>query len=1258
MRLSSCSDQLGPSTSRTRSLRSMCAMTSTTNEFTTPSSNPKSPAAAAAGGGCWNNQKLRRRLWAVCILALMCLYLPLLQQVSHYNSPVSSSSSSDYYDVSIDIHGPRPSMILAGASQSTAWNNNKPTTTTAVSGAATTTKTTAAAAVTAAAVTAAAAAAIWPADPKLCLVHVGKAGGVTLVRALLLGNVTTKHDAHSVAANAVNCMYKKYRTTIASKSSSSNSSNLQQHTTTTNQLSDKAVNTCFPSPLRRNYNEMSEITRRTLGVLHLGNGLITNDAKSWLLGNDNTTTTTTNVFLFTVRNPITRLSSAYYYHRMGYSEAMQQNKTRLGAQFSKFYKNCFASGFHSMIDTLRRYSSSNSNTTTSTTTDVDDDDDKLTKLNTDATTTPLECTKLGIDVLLGRIHNGGLHFEYNYEYYHEYTIAQHPNHAIAVIRTEYIWDDVLQLETKLGGSSNFSNVKGFKFTHGSENYTTTTTTTTAASASDGSTDISTVNSLFLCCLMTREIEYYQQLILLALNLSEEQKSTSLSELLTTCGVTTLKLLENDDKDDVLDYPPFSWLEFRQSNVCRGLLGNHLLMDIPTNKNNRSIAIVNNRSKFDLPTDPRLYLIHIGKAGGSTIKTALDLNALPLSVECMVKKENDYHHHHHHNKKSVIDDKTYYSSCYDYRPNSSQLQRRVLGYYHMEGLLYSPNATRWLFEHTNMFLFTIRDPIQRLISTFNYHRKQYTNMTLFPLCAAFYTKCFPRGMDSMLNDLQTGTGDDCMAGANTLLGKNHRGGDHFRFNYEYYWNFAVGQRPNHTVAVIRTEYMWEDIIQLDLLLGGNGNFGKIEGFKISHGSENDAAQKSTVISTVNTVFLCCLVAREIEYYQQMILKAVNLDDTQKRDSLTDLLNRCRVEISEDNVLEHPFSWTAFRQGKECRDRVDHLSDTCRSVDVSNSSNASSKLSENSQIYLIHIGKAGGSTLTRALNLAATKLAVECMVNKTHAGEDASSCYRCPPGTSELVRRIKGYFHLSGTEISNEGRSWLLNNTNVFLFTVRDPIERLISTYNYHKYEYRNDTLRRFYKHCFPEGFDQLVENLRNGTNSDCATMGVDALLGKTTKGGLHFQFDYRHYRNYTLGQKPNHTVAVIRTEYMWDDVIHLDQLLGGKGNFGKKEGFKFSHGSENYTAPHGTDISVSNTVFLCCLIAQEIEYYQEMILMAVNLDDNRKLLSLSSVMNRCGIDTTDEDVIKNPFSWQEFRQSNLCSDQLGTLVEKRQRTLVR
>jgi hypothetical protein len=273
--------------------------------------------------------------------------------------------------------------------------------------------------------------------------------------------------------------------------------------------------------------------------------------------------------------------------------------------------------------------------------------------------------------------------------------------------------------------------------------------------------------------MTREIEYYQQLILRALNLSEEQKRSSLNELLTTCGVNTLKVENYDDEEEddniLVDYP-FSWLAFRQSNVCRSLLGNNALLDMPMNKyNNRLIAIAN-RSNFDIPTDPKLYLIHIGKAGGSTIKTALDLTTLPSSVECMVKQQNN-EYHYHNNTKSIIDDnETYYTDCYNYRPNSSQLQRRILGYYHLQGVLYSPNATKWLFEHTNMFLFTVRDPIERLISTFYYHRKQYTNITLFPLRASFYTKCFPGGMDFMLTELQTGTSDGCMEGVNTLLGK--------------------------------------------------------------------------------------------------------------------------------------------------------------------------------------------------------------------------------------------------------------------------------------------------------------------------------------------------------------------------------------------------------------------------------------------------------------------------------------------------------
>jgi hypothetical protein len=65
---------------------------------------------------------------------------------------------------------------------------------------------------------------------------------------------------------------------------------------------------------------------------------------------------------------------------------------------------------------------------------------------------------------------------------------------------------------------------------------------------------------------------------------------------------------------------------------------------------------------------------------------------------------------------------------------------------------------------------------------------------------------------------------------------------------------------------------------------------------------------------------------MEIYQQMILKALNLDDEQKRETLNNLLDRCLITPEEKDVLQHPFSWRAFRQGEVCSDPLRNLFDS--------------------------------------------------------------------------------------------------------------------------------------------------------------------------------------------------------------------------------------------------------------------------------------------------------------------------------------------
>ena len=301
----------------------------------------------------------------------------------------------------------------------------------------------------------------------------------------------------------------------------------------------------------------------------------------------------------------------------------------------------------------------------------------------------------------------------------------------------------------------------------------------------------------------------------------------------------------------------------------------------------------------------------------------------------------------------------------------------------------------------------------------------------------------------------------------------------------------------------------------------------------------------------------------------------------------------------------------------------------------------------RIYLIHVGKAGGTTLNRALGLSGTLNSVKCMVNNSLAGEDSSSCYSHSPGASQLERLTLGFYHMWGFGLDGVERKWLLSNTNIFLFTVREPIDRLISAYNFHRQLFRegntDNEYPMFYEECFPNGMDDTVDVLRHGTIAEaCSKLGVEVLTGrKFHGGGRHFRFNYDHYKRKTIDVGPNHAVAVIRTERLWEDVIHLDRILGGTGDFGRRNGLKHSHGSENYTAPHSADLSVPNTIFLCCLIYKDMEAYQHLILKAANLDDAQKRETLSHLLQRCQINSSENDPVNHPFQWRAFRQGRTC-----------------
>eukprot|EP00581_Thalassiosira_minuscula_P003550 CAMPEP_0183747336 /NCGR_PEP_ID=MMETSP0737-20130205/67214_1 /TAXON_ID=385413 /ORGANISM="Thalassiosira miniscula, Strain CCMP1093" /LENGTH=449 /DNA_ID=CAMNT_0025983045 /DNA_START=498 /DNA_END=1846 /DNA_ORIENTATION=- len=312
--------------------------------------------------------------------------------------------------------------------------------------------------------------------------------------------------------------------------------------------------------------------------------------------------------------------------------------------------------------------------------------------------------------------------------------------------------------------------------------------------------------------------------------------------------------------------------------------------------------------------------------------------------------------------------------------------------------------------------------------------------------------------------------------------------------------------------------------------------------------------------------------------------------------------------------------------------------------------------NTRIYLIHVGKTGGLTLLNVLGRGATGHELQCRMERTSRGTLDDECLseKRKKGT-ELQRHIIGRYHVGSPRFSEEQKKWLLNNTNMFLFTIRDPLDRVRSAFNFHKYSLqkkggysKNQKDGLFYARCFPDSVNHMLQVLRTNTTSvDCARLGHDALRGHMRGrggGGNHFFYNYQKYRKYTLGSHPlDHAIAVIRTEHLWEDTIALDKELGGSGDFGKQEGRQETHGSETF-ASNSTELTSANAAYLCCVIYREIEVYQELILKAVNLNVDEKHDDIMKLMAHCQINVPAEntvDFVSDPYSWSDFSNGDGC-----------------
>eukprot|EP00934_Nitzschia_sp_Nitz4_P002683 Nitzschia sp. Nitz4//scaffold24_size164493//72654//73757//NITZ4_002327-RA/size164493-processed-gene-0.198-mRNA-1//1//CDS//3329544111//2673//frame0 len=291
------------------------------------------------------------------------------------------------------------------------------------------------------------------------------------------------------------------------------------------------------------------------------------------------------------------------------------------------------------------------------------------------------------------------------------------------------------------------------------------------------------------------------------------------------------------------------------------------------------------------------LVHVGKTGGETVRHT-------LQVTCQGRR----------NPVEKQKCREWFS-----RHSESAISKNTRAILHCE-LLQPPIS----MEEVTTFLWTIRNPIDRIVSWFHYmnpancqplvdyHSTACNNnrsiasrlneptkkgsqwsvkfFTCFPSLSSFTTALL-RPLDS---------DDPCSPLAwRTIRGESSPSAGHVYFHYQHYWGLTLKIHPHKEIWAVRTEQLTSDLEDVESLLSVTTTNQEMAmsppnnlAFRnVTHGSEGHSFKEGLSIHGRHA--LCCAMLDEIAVYEKLILSAFNLNERSKQQSLERVASSCGV-----------------------------------------------------------------------------------------------------------------------------------------------------------------------------------------------------------------------------------------------------------------------------------------------------------------------------------------------------------------------------
>lgn len=276
--------------------------------------------------------------------------------------------------------------------------------------------------------------------------------------------------------------------------------------------------------------------------------------------------------------------------------------------------------------------------------------------------------------------------------------------------------------------------------------------------------------------------------------------------------------------------------------------------------------------------------------------------------------------------------------------------------------------------------------------------------------------------------------------------------------------------------------------------------------------------------------------------------------------------------------------------------------------------------NHSIIYVHIGKTGGISLDKVLTS-------NCMWYA--GGTKRRKCLKELSRSSMLSELTKATLHFGPRRDYND---WIQNAT-IFLVTLRNPISRAVSAFNFDHPRNNNpslyttgmpESLRHFFVQCFPTiqhlaDLIDIVEHHQGFPSDDqrtCYDTAKKTLAGNgPSDGAAHLKMNYQFYYQLSMAYYPERPVLVIRTEHLWNDLLKIDQMLGGSGHL-DHVGSVYTHGSQSHVVSQG--LSTRGKQIVCCYLAREMHVYETLLRRAVNLIASEIHETIAEVYDQCGM----------------------------------------